>query len=354
MTNREKRLSVVIARLEPIHIGHAHTINTALDYSQNTLLILGSVNQPRTIRNPFTFAEREEMVRQTFKTPRRFDDMLHIRGAEDNLYSDTAWVSSIQTIVNEVLQDLPEVEEVLLLGHKKYPAESYDFMFPQYKSVEAGTLDVKGKSIDATVIRELMFESKFAFLQSVLPKPVQTWLADNFFFTDAFENLVEEFQFIKKYKEQWSTTPYPVLQQTVDAVVLCGGHVLLIKRKSAPGRGLWALPGGFLNENERFTDGTIRELREETGLKISARVLRKNTVCQERFDHPERSLRGRTITEASLITLDPMADGSLPPVRGADDAEKAKWIPLSEALAMRSQLFEDHHDIITALSSRAK
>ena len=119
------------------------------------------------------------------------------------------------------------------------------------------------------------------------------------------------------------------------------GHVLMIKRKACPGMGLWALPGGFLNQNERILDGMIRELKEETGIKVPVPVLIGNIKGQQVFDDPNRSLRGRTITHAFFIEL---PAGELPHIKGMDDAEKAKWIPLS--FIREEELFEDHYQIL--------
>jgi bifunctional NMN adenylyltransferase/nudix hydrolase len=115
----------------------------------------------------------------------------------------------------------------------------------------------------------------------------------------------------------------------------------MIKRRASPGKGLWAAPGGFLNQAERIEDAAIRELREETKIKVPAPVLRGNIKASHVFDAPNRSLRGRTITHAYLIEL---PAGELPKVKGGDDAEKAKWIPLNEL--DESVCFEDHYAIV--------
>ena len=60
--------------------------------------------------------------------------------------------------------------------------------------------------------------------------------------------LVEEQAYIKRYKDIWADAPYAPTFVTTDAVVIQSGHVLLVKRRTAPGKGLWALPGGFLKE----------------------------------------------------------------------------------------------------------
>jgi len=130
----------------------------------------------------------------------------------------------------------------------------------------------------------------------------------------------------------------------VDAVVVQSGHILLVRRRAEPGKGLWALPGGHVGD-DRVIDAVIRELREETKLKVPEGVLRGKaqiTRNQQVFDDPGRSLRGRTITHAFYLELEP---GPLPKVRGSDDADKAKWVPLSTFSQMEPQLFEDHFHI---------
>jgi len=54
---------------------------------------------------------------------------------------------------------------------------------------------------------------------------------------------------------------------SVAALVIKDNKVLLIKRGVEPGKGQWALPSGFLEEDETPEEGCIRELFEETGLK---------------------------------------------------------------------------------------
>jgi bifunctional NMN adenylyltransferase/nudix hydrolase len=85
----------------------------------------------------------------------------------------------------------------------------------------------------------------------------------------------------------------------------------------------------------------IREVREETGLKVPSPVLLGNIKKTKVFDSPTRSSRGRTITHAFNIVL---PDGELPRVKGGSDADKAFWLPLSELKPQ--EFFEDHYQII--------
>ena len=85
----------------------------------------------------------------------------------------------------------------------------------------------------------------------------------------------------------------------------------------------------------------IRELREETLIKVPAPVLRGNIVDRKVFDAVDRSPRGRIITHTFKIVL---PDGELPKVKGADDAEKAKFRPIAEIRS--DECFEDHFEMI--------
>ena len=108
-----------------------------------------------------------------------------------------------------------------------------------------------------------------------------------------------------------------------------------------PGKGLWALPGGFLNQEETMLDGAIRELKEETKIKVPVPVLKGSIKGSKTFDAPNRSSRGRTITQAFFIDL---GVGELPKVKGSDDAEKAFWVPFNQV--KQEKMFEDHFHII--------
>jgi bifunctional NMN adenylyltransferase/nudix hydrolase len=161
--------------------------------------------------------------------------------------------------------------------------------------------------------------------------------------TEDYQQIIREREFVETYKKQFASLPYPPVFVTVDAVVVQSGHVLMIKRRSEPGKGLWAIPGGFLNAatDASVQDAMIRELREETGIKVPAPVLVGSIKLSKVFDAIGRSTRGRTITHAFNIVL---PDGPLPKVKGMDDAEKAKWVPIADVDP--STCYEDHHDII--------
>lgn len=108
--------------------------------------------------------------------------------------------------------------------------------------------------------------------------------------------------------------------------------VLLIRRKSAPFKGLWALPGGFVNENEPLERAASRELEEETGLVVPASKLQMIGA----FGDPGRDPRGHSISVA-YVAFRPAETA----VVGGDDAVEARWhkfrsLDLSAAFVPRS------------------
>ena len=126
---------------------------------------------------------------------------------------------------------------------------------------------------------------------------------------------------------QKHTYDYPRPALTVDLVLVtreARPQVLLIRRKRDPFAGSWALPGGFVEENETIADAARRELKEETGLDV-------NDIEQlYTAGDPGRDPRGWTVTVAHLARVDPAA---LKPV-AADDAEEVGWFPLNDLPAL--------------------
>lgn len=106
---------------------------------------------------------------------------------------------------------------------------------------------------------------------------------------------------------------------TVDAVWIRSGKVLLVRRKSPPFRGFWALPGGFVELRETVEEALVRELREETSL-----VGRPLGIVGV-YSGPTRDPRKPTASVAFLVG----GRGGTPV--GRDDAAEAAWVQLSEA-----------------------
>jgi bifunctional NMN adenylyltransferase/nudix hydrolase len=331
---------VFIGRFQPFHIGHKEVIDKALEMADHVIVLVGSSFQPRSIKNPFNFEERKAMIEASYlnldnSLPRR----LLIAPLQDQRYNDQAWAASVQATVDRESAKLGWSDKPLkggIIGHSKDESSYYLQLFPQWEIVDHALNEI----VHATDIRTLYFEKKVRFIEGVVPREVNNTLL-SFMATPEYEELCEEQTFIEKYKKSWAAAPHAPTFVTVDAVVVQSGHVLLIKRKASPGKGLWALPGGFVGQHEKLEDAMIRELREETKIKVPAPVLKGSIKAKELFDHPTRSLRGRTVTQAFYIEL---VSGKLPAVKGGDDAAEAKWVLLSHI--REEELFEDHFSIV--------
>jgi len=137
------------------------------------------------------------------------------------------------------------------------------------------------------------------------------------------------------------TSQYPFVYLTADVVAFAvrpgtGLSVLLVKRGSAPYKGRWALPGGFVDEREDAEKAARRELREETGLRD--RRLRLTQLGA--YTAPRRDPRHRVVSVAWLATLRP----DVAPAAGSD-ASEAEWLPVGDLLGSRRLAF-DHARIL--------
>ncbi len=129
---------------------------------------------------------------------------------------------------------------------------------------------------------------------------------------------------------------YPRAALTVDAIVFVKEnettYVLLIERGNEPFKNKWALPGGFVDMDERLETACIRELQEETGLKVN------NMQQFKVYDAINRDPRHRTISVAFSVEVEKMGK-----VTGGDDASCAKWFPINQL----PELGFDHRHILS-------
>ena len=141
------------------------------------------------------------------------------------------------------------------------------------------------------------------------------------------------FEVVSLFKMAY-TYKYPRPAVTADSIVITRGDepkVLLIQRGDEPFKGGWAFPGGFMDMDETTEQCAIRELKEETGLRVS------NIQQIGAYSKVDRDPRGRTVTVAYLAIVDAPIT-----VKGQDDAAKAEWWPLSNL----PHLAFDHFDIL--------
>jgi len=128
----------------------------------------------------------------------------------------------------------------------------------------------------------------------------------------------------------------------VDLVVLVDTgtnyKVLSIKRGHPPFVGMWANPGGNIDEGEIPLDAAIRELEEETGLLIHPR----DFTYVGAFDKPYRDPRNKNcVSHAFATVLD-----EIPEVVAGDDATECTWNDVSYDGDVTVDMAFDHAEII--------
>jgi bifunctional NMN adenylyltransferase/nudix hydrolase len=340
-----------ILRGQPQHNAHERTMREAAMQCGTLNLIYGSANQPRDEDNPFYQDERIEVGRRiTADFKQKYNCDVNFMSVENSMYNNTQWATWVADAVEGHCHG-----NTKLIGHNKDESSFYLNMFPQWGTpILTPQFDV----LDATTIRELYFSKKnnLDFFRHVCPESTISFL-EEFMHTEAYDYIVAEANYIKNYKlATRAGSKYPPIFQTGDAIVIKSGHVLMIERKSQPGKGLWAMPGGFMRAEPEMVDGkmepadadvvdtAIRELVEETRIKVPELAVRGSIVTEKRFAHQKRSRRGRVITTAQLILLDDKAFPGLPKVKGRDDAKQAIWRPIHQV--KRVECFEDHYDML--------
>jgi 8-oxo-dGTP diphosphatase len=142
---------------------------------------------------------------------------------------------------------------------------------------------------------------------------------------------------------------FPPVAVTVDLVILTVRNgqlsVLLVQRGDHPYRGRWALPGGFVRENEPLDAAARRELTEETGLDALAHLEQLAT-----YGDPGRDPRMRVISVAYLAMMpDPPR-----PVAGSDAAEARFWAVADLTDGGAAALAFDHDRVLVDAVDRAR
>ncbi|MCB1747239.1 MAG: NUDIX domain-containing protein [Gammaproteobacteria bacterium] len=321
-------LAVVGCTAQPLHAGHLAVIERARAAAAQVVVVLHGGDCARSLKTPWSEAERRAMLREALGD----DPAVVVVAVRDCPYDLPRWRGELAAAVAAAAPGVTRIGlacDAALAG-----------LWP---SAWSRLLRDAGFAATEAALRDELLWAPHpdwprvaARLGATALARLQAWRG-----SDAAACLLEEASFIRAFRNNWAAAPYPPVFVTVDGIVTHGDHVLLIQRDRAPGRDLWALPGGFLDQHETLEAAVRREVREETGLELAP----GSAVANRVFDEPARSLRGRTITHAYHFVLD--AAAARPAVAGADDARAAAWWALAELEP--ALLFEDHYAILQVL-----
>lgn len=320
---------VVAARFQPVHKRHVAAVQTACERGSRVILAVLGADAAPSPASPWSRSERLAQLNELCAIePGRVEAV----AVSDVPYDLPRWSARLADAVTAVVAGAGPIG---LLADAA-PAG----LWP--RSWTRLTRDAGFAAGEAALRDELLWSKRpewariEAQLSAAQAAAVHRWSAG-----EACARLREEARFLQDFRARWAVAPYPPVFVTVDGVVTWRDEILLIQRGRAPGRDLWALPGGFLDQHETLVAGACREVAEETGLALVADTAGPGRV----FDEPARSLRGRTITHAFPFVLD--GNGPRPAVRGADDARAAAWFPCASLAP--ATLFEDHYAILQVM-----
>lgn len=368
MSKLTNKVAVFIGRFQPFHLGHQHVVEKAYQSNKykQIIFLLGSADQARTPKNPFTFEERKKMISSTLDSlqiDNKEKIKVDILPIHDFIYDNQKWIAEVQ---NQIASVVKEEDKIVLIGNIKDETSEYLKYFPQYETdftagltknkLSATDLRFKYFSLYEQISKVKETKSYLVDLNTLLKTVFKEDLNDevvkflvSFSITKALDlhKLVEEFKYIQNYrKTMLEKLPFKnIAFFTGDALVTCAGHILLVKRKIAPGKGLYALPGGFFDGQNDLNsiETAIRELYEETKIGLPKQYVRSHIVKSDEFGDFNRSERWRVITKAVYVKL---PDTELPKVKGSDDAAEAIWMPFVDLKKNRDKFFEDHLSII--------
>lgn len=123
---------------------------------------------------------------------------------------------------------------------------------------------------------------------------------------------------------------------TVDCIVISSlnetTQILLVRRGKDPFAGQWALPGGFVDQDEDLPEAARRELKEETGIECEILTQFKT------YGTPGRDPRGHTVSVVFSASV--LFDQNIP--LAGDDAAEVQWFEIQNI----PQLAFDHNQII--------
>lgn len=354
---------LLLGRFQLVTKGHLADAIAMGEASETCYIGIGSVNQSRDTRNSWTFEERCEMWRAAL--PRDMADRVRFFGQED-LGNGLRWASAIENRMDRAMREDgidPDTASVGLFGHRKDSTSFYLDDFPRY--IFENLPNYHG--INASDVRDeyLRLRDGDFFLwrdeaRAKVPDGVLDWL-DAFRATDAYARLAEEASRDDAAMRPWRRQtaddgpglPHDVIFNDACAVVVQGNRVLLHRRASYPGKGLWALPEARLTQREDPVDAAMRIAIVSTGIDVSETQLRKAHRDTWFRSDAYRTTRGRTITFPSAFLLTPTPRGrtpderrksmALPRLRAADDVG---FFTFDEVRKMRSLIHADHAIII--------
>lgn len=294
--------AVYVGRFQPPHAAHVGSVVQALSRAERVLVLLGSANLARSVKNPWSASERAQMLRGALREAGADPRRVSFRPLPDR-FDTERWAADVRAVAAEVFGAV----DMALVGFEKDDSSAYLRWFPGWSRLAVP--EVPG--LNATDIRRAYFTGQA--LPDDVPEAVRTFLAQ-FALTPAFARLQVEWEAVEAAR---AALPKGVERFEERWLHLQGEQVWLNTRQGDIGRSLWELPGHFLPAGER-------PKRQPDAV----------------FDHPARSLVAPTT--AYVYKAAPPSD------------TPAHAVALAYALAHPRRFFEDHGVILLRMLERSR
>ncbi len=189
---KNNKIGVFLARMQPIHNAHLYVVKKALEECDKVLIVLGSENKSNMIRNPYDINLREEMLRECLDM--EDNDRISIMTLPDWSMEEDEEDTKIwgryfyYNVVSRISQKYfslyySDNKEILDSWFKDTEVENYI----TYRSFDRATLF---EGLSATKIRQALIEDDYEYIKKFCPTPV-----------------VSRFDLLKSYYEKVSKNP---------------------------------------------------------------------------------------------------------------------------------------------------
>ncbi len=150
MTENKYKHSLIIMRAQPFHVGHARIIQNMLDNSDNVTILLGSIQEHGTAKNPINYSNRKKMILNVYKNSSDYDK-IRIIGIHD-INNHVEWPEFVLDFVSDAEAEKPSVDAY-------FAGSDYDASWfkPLVKNIEViSRSDEKFPFVSASMIRDMI------------------------------------------------------------------------------------------------------------------------------------------------------------------------------------------------------
>ncbi len=335
-------LVMYVGRFEPFHIAHLDNISKGLKFADNLLLIIGSCYRKSDFKNPFSYAERLDMLKGSLEliNPDANKKIYSVPSLEC-IYNDDVWQQHIEDNVNkfitlELKQDAKDVK-IALIGHHKDESSYYLKMFPSWHFEHLSAVYEQDKVISATTVRNALWDENLQKIEGIVSPYVQQKLSD--------------FAKTERYKKLQADYKQSKLQQGSKAVVsfsLFDGDKVLLQEVENE---YLSFPQIEIDEKSWLLNAALQSLSQKLSISDELLNIIRNNAKLNVFDYPKRRLELREVNinysfDFQQFNLSINVDDFI------KECANLRWLNIVDI--NREKLNNDCFDIMVSLNDDAK